>query len=195
MKVGDKKQAAILTIVAVLALGFLFTQLLPGKRVKFQLPVEVRSAEEKPKASEELPLAVIGNPFSHPKLATKPVLAASPGTNFQPDIDKSGHLTPYSPGPLPDAGGTGDPAETAGNDRQEKQVPRVTLTGLMRVDEPLAMLAVENREAKSYAMGDLVAENARLIAIGDNSVTIRVNGKPRELRMGETLGPKKEQSQ
>lgn len=204
MKTGDKKQAVILSVVAVLAIAFLGYQLRPKTKPLVAAGVQEASATATPSEdSEALPLTVIGNPFSHSKLATKspPKQAAAHSPTPAPNsaIDKSGGFSPLDPASVLALAGSGKQSagteESAGASRYEEQAPLVTLTGLMSVDQPLAMLAVNNQEAKAYAVGDLVAEKTRLVKIRDSSVVLEVNGKTRVLGLGETLKPKKESTQ
>jgi hypothetical protein len=217
MKTGNKKQAMILSVVAVLAVAFLVYQLMPAKAKPFSAPASPEvSLTQNASTSQNLSLAVLGNPFSHPKLASKPVVTdvKQPPSS----IDKSGTFAPVSPGALPGAGGgspgqdgrsdsgaagsggaggqgssiPNSPAENAGKDRKEIQGPRIKLTAIMRVGEPVAMLAVNDQPGKTYSEGDLLASNARLIKIGDSSVTVRINGKQHEIATGGSYGAPEE---
>jgi len=192
MKTGNKKQVILLSVVAIGAIAFLVYQLLPSKiRPAFGQPV-ARPASE-PAVDTDFGLALIGDPFSHPKLAVKPVAVS----NAAPvEIDKSGYNPFHIPGLLdatvaPDLGS--NPAENAGAHRQKPQGPQITVVAVMHAGSPVAMLEVNGKEAKSFNEGDLIAPNARLISIGESSVSVRVNGEMHELSTGDSYGSKTEE--
>lgn len=190
MKTGNKTQAVVLSVVAVLAIAFLVYQLMPSQ-VKPLLGSGARTstAAQSPGASQELTLAVLGNPFSHPMLATKP--AAKDVKPPQSQIDKNGKIPPYDPGEPPGATGGASPktpADIAGKDRSKDKGPRIKLTAIMRVGDPVAMLAVDDKPGQAYGEGDLLAPNARLIKIGDSSITVRVSGVEHEIATGDSYG-------
>lgn len=196
MKTGNKTQAVVLSFVAVLAIGFLVYQLLPSKVKPSIAGVAQTGSSVAPSAtadvSQELPLHLIGNPFSHPKLATHVAPAERKAPPPLPvGIDKSGSFTPVLGEPSA-TGGTAEsgsqPAESAGNTRLKQQEPRIKLTAIMRVGDPVAMLEVDNRPGKAYGEGDLLANRATLVSIGDGAVTVRINGVPHEIALGHTYG-------
>jgi hypothetical protein len=207
MKTGDKKQAIALTAVAVLAIGFLGSRLIPSKSATVKA---VRAAEAaKPELGSDvldLPLAVLSNPFSHPKLAVQTVKVdptpTPPQKTPKPDIDK---------GKLPDwAGGTGgdfsppvDPGdpnsgatnteENAGETRKTPRGPRIRVIALMRVGHPLAMLAVNDGSSETFRIGQQILEGVKLAGIGDSFVTVSDFGKLRRIKVGETSDPNQDQ--
>lgn len=215
MKTGDKKQAVILTVVAVLAVGFLGYRLIPAGS---KAVTALRSGEPGVKGASrelQLPLVVTGNPFSHPKLATLPIAATQSPLPNAP-IDKSGTF-PFQPGRPPgasdgsgsgqgpgasDGSGSGQgpgasdgsdsghgPDESAGVIRRLKeQVPRISVIAIMRVERPLAMLSINNTNSRAFYEGDLVAPGVRLVKVGDNVVVVKVNGKLRSIAVGSEIG-------
>lgn len=188
MKTGNKAQAVVLSIVAVLAVGFLIYQLVPSQGKPFLgLAVASASPAQGASAPHELTLAVLGNPFSHPMLATKPVVTHDVK---QPpsQIDKSGTISPVTPGPLPGVNaktGGNPPEDNAGKHRLKVQGPRITLSAIIRVGESVAMLAINDKPGQTFSEGDTLAPNAKLIKIGDSSVTVRVNGIEHEIATGD----------
>ena len=199
MKTGNKNQAIVLSVVAVLAIAFLVYQLLPEKvKPTFAAlsPAQVSTPAGHP--SDDLSLALLGNPFSHPMLATKPAPGAVKPTKApEPQIDKTGSL-PVTFTRLPAAGQDGQaskqPAESAGATRLKDQGPRIKLTAIMRVGDPVAMLEVDDQPAKALGEGDLIAKDSTLVSIGDGMVTIRVRGVEHQIAMGETFGSHEEQT-
>src|SRR5436309_11255519 len=121
MKTGNGRQAMILAIVAILSIGFLVYQLMPAKMRPMVLGGSRQAAGIAPTmdSTDNLSLLVIGNPFSHPKLATKSI-APAPVSEVANGIDKSGQMPvtlgtlPYTDSAIQPASG---PAESAGKDR------------------------------------------------------------------------------
>ncbi len=201
MKTGNKIQALVLGVVAVLAIAFLVYQLMPSQsKPLLGSATRTASTAQGPSASQELSLAVLGNPFSHPMLAAKPIKQDAKQPPSQ--IDKAGMFSPVRP-KLPGVNGDASqpapdyaakdaspnlPADNAGNNRSKVQGPRIQLTAIMRVGEPVAMLAIDDQTGKAFSEGDLLAPNARLIKIRDSSVTVRVNGVEHEIATGDSYG-------
>ena len=66
MKTGNKNQAMALSVVAVLAVGFLVYQLLPAKsKPSFVARAPEVSLAGRPGKVDDMSLVVLGNPFSH----------------------------------------------------------------------------------------------------------------------------------
>jgi len=195
MKTGNKKQAILLSVVAVGAIFFLGHQLMPSKLAAIGLASSAPApATIKIDSGSDLPFALVGNPFSHPKLAVKPVAASQAQLPFS-DIDKSGVFHPLA-SDLPatgsytrDSGST--PEGNAGEDRQKDQAsPEIRLAAVMAVGQPIALLEVNGTEAKEFSVGDQVAEGTKLIKIEDRGVTIKVNGVLHFIAAGGTFGSK-----
>jgi hypothetical protein len=213
MKTGNKNQAMALSVVAVLAVGFLVYQLLPAKsKPSFVARAPEVSLAGRPGKVDDMSLVVLGNPFSHPMLATKEASAPSPAP--APAIDKSGHLPPMavsglpgtdgsaqgsngsadSPGADGGAPGSKGPADSAGNTRLNVRGPRIKLSAILRVGEPVAMLAIDDQPGKTYSEGDLLAPGTRLLSIGDGSVTVRIFGEEHVIATGDTYKPSKDET-
>src|SRR5207248_2027131 len=113
-------------------------------------------------------------------------------------IDKSGSFAPVAVRILPEtdseAGAAKQPAESAGKNRLNVHGPRIKLTAIMRVGEPVAMLAVDDQPGRAFGEGDLLAPLTRLISIGDGSVTVRIHGIEHQIATGETFGASEEQT-
>ena len=193
MKTGNRNQAVILSVVALGAIAFLVIQLLPAK-IRPTLGGSISQPVAGAPVSTDYALTLVGDPFSHPKLAIKPVAISS--KSVPSDIDKSGHI-PVQPG-APDGVVTpvsgSNPADIAGGHRQKPQGPVITVVAVVHAGTPVAMLEVAGKEARSFKEGDLLAPNARLISIGDNSVIVLVNGEVFDISTGDTYGSKTEET-
>jgi hypothetical protein len=193
MKAGNKKQAAILSVVAVGAIGFLIYQLVPSKVGNLAAAITgsgSNAAAAPSSAPDNLSLLVLGAPFSHPKLAAKPVVALA-APQMPSDINKNGK-DPFNPGAPTDANSStttpAGPDESAGEGQQEKKGPSIRVTAIMIVDQPIAMLSVDGGDAKQYSEGDQLSDRTRLISIGESSVTVRINGALHQIATGQTYG-------
>jgi len=191
MKVGDKKQATILFIVAIGAIAFLAIQLVPGE-IKSPLGGLAASANQTggPALATELPLMVAGDPFSHPKLATKPAPKEQPA---EPPRDINTGYGPFSPpglgNPNSEPNSAAGPEESAGNSQQKPQGPQIALMAVMQAGTPVAMLQVGSNQPKNYAEGEIVADNVRLIKVADSYVLVRVYGTVHRIATGDTYQP------
>src|SRR5689334_6695374 len=136
MKTGNKNQAIILAVIAVGAVAFLVIQLLPAKIRPTLAGLAQRQVVEPP-VSTDFALTLVGDPFSHPKLATKPVTVVS--SSVPSDIDKSAYNPIHWPG-LPEITPAADPgskpAENAGEHRQKPQGPQITVVAVMQAGTP-----------------------------------------------------------
>lgn len=189
MKTGNKNQATILGIVAVGAIGFLVIQLIPAKirpmlgQGPAAIPVVAPTS-----MPVDLPLALVGDPFSHPKLAVK-APPTQAGQSFQPDI--TGNI-PLMFGGLPTAVGqvqpTGSTEDIAGKDRLKLQGPQITVLAVMDAGTPVAMLQVGGKEAKTYRAGDALAKHVRLILVGHSFVEVKIGEDVVKIENGDTYG-------
>lgn len=196
MRTGDVKQAVILSVVALAALVFLGVRVPP--RGSSLLPMLGGAPRETVSATlptgESLPLALVGNPFSHPKLA--PPQQRPAAANPRPDIDKSGGFAPMAVDELPNPNGrpTSDPPEeSAGIARQQEQEPRISLNAIMRVEGPVALLSLNRGKAELHKSGDELTKGVRLVDIGQTEVTLSVFGRKRVLQVGGSLGNSEKQ--
>ena len=205
MKMGDKNQAVILSLVAVGAVAFLVFQLMPGK-VKSSLMGSSASPSQAPSVATvaELPLMVTGDPFSHPKLAIKPPPKT---TAVEPQRDISGHL-PVNPGlgnpalgsdsgsdSTSDSGsdsgsssGLG-PEDSAGKSQQKAKGPQITVMAVLQAGTPVAMLQVGSNESRTYAEGEMLAAGIRLVKVGDSYVLVRIHGVIHQISTGDSYQP------
>lgn len=208
MKTGNKKQAIVLSIVALAAIGFLVMQVLPSKVKNSLAAITGRTPDVvATQVPTNLPLALIGDPFSHPKLAVKPpvpVQTGQPALNGRigvfhppavPDANGdsgsgtgsgAGGNTGGSSGTNSDSGTTSGPAENAGGSQQKQQGPQITVLAVMQAGTPVAELQVANNDAQMYSEGALLAKGTRLLKISESGVEIRLNGVVHKIATGET---------
>ena len=73
MKTGNKNQAVMLSVVAVGAIAFLVIELMPAKMRPSLAQILPTAGKTEPSivVTNDLPLTLVGDPFSHPKLALK----------------------------------------------------------------------------------------------------------------------------
>lgn len=194
MKVGDKKQAVILSVVAIGAIAFMGMQLIP-KGARF---VATAGKPEAPATVEPEPvtlqLAVLSNSFSHPKLA--PEKPDTPEVEpLEPD-ELSRKMTGEIFAPmLPPIQGMAiqrvvaddpEPEENAGSDRKSQQEPlTLKVTGIVDVGEPVAFISVRKKASRPVKVGERIEPGVRLLEIRDNVVTVRIGDERVKLELGE----------
>jgi hypothetical protein len=57
----------------------------------------------------------------------------------------------------------------------------------MSAETLVAVLEIDGKDATAYKEGDLLAKNARLVAIHEGYVSVRINGTVHDLRAGDTF--------
>lgn len=177
METGDPKQVAVLAVVAVVALGFVFTRL-PGKG----LPTPPIAASAKPPAvvsrAGEPPL--LRDPFSHPRLAPpKPKPTAVPETGSvrlakAPDsligtLPPLGPLTGVASAPI-----TVEATKPASKP-PKPPAPSTTIIGLEAVagaGDAVAFLAVGDAESQPFHASERVLGTIRLVRVDDGRVVL-----------------------
>ena len=196
MILGDKKQVTILGLVALLAIGFLVTQLIP-KGGKFVASV---TAEPTKQAAEveavSLPLEVSGNPFSHAKLAPEEAKDAEGNGGL------SGSVEPLMPNlegleinsaeymaTLWEHEQNKKPVENAGESRKEEEKApfNLKLKGFAGGTTPMAFIEVRGRTGVPYVEGDELEQGVHLLRIREESIDVRVGKKIITLKLNEEL--------
>jgi hypothetical protein len=190
MKTGNKNQAVMLSIVAVGAIAFLVIQLMPGKNRPFlggsPAPAQTDGAVHVP---TDLPLALVGDPFSHPKLAVKEVVEPK-----QPPSELTGDIPvrPLVIGPrLPNPAGvvsSSNTEDSAGDNRQKQQGPQISLVGIMDAGTPVAMLQIAGKDQETFREGAMLDKDVWLLQIGHSFVKVLVRGEVHRIEPGETYG-------
>ena len=202
MKVGDKKQAILLSLVAVGAIAFLFSQLggtlKGGNPVPRLLAAMAGSPEPARTEASEYPQVVTRDAFSHPKLemATMKAAAAvaSPAKAEEKPAKDAGSAQPPSFASMPTdpswfKTNSEDPNKPAENTRRadkENEAPGVSikLLATMRASEWRAMLQVGSGDSIVVSQGQTLAEGIRVTKIGESGVTLRHDGKAFSLTVG-----------
>lgn len=204
MKVGDKRQATALSLVAIGAIGFLIYSIIP------QAAKAVRAAGAKPAVEtgevQVVNLVLNHDPFYHPLL--KAHLQAEndsvkADTNEEPTPKPlSGRLGEQDLGPLPAASigpyepdasyrpgakesPSGDHSKPTSSTGPDKAKPiMLTLQGTMKIDRASAIIALGDGDGKAYSIGDIVLPGVRLVGVGDQLAEISYHGKKIRLTLG-----------
>jgi hypothetical protein len=156
MKVGDKKQATILMIVAVGAIAFLVIQFIPkGKQALARVIASAVSKEPKlgvTAPDNSLPAQLQSDPFSHPLLATKlevkatdsgPTGAEPPGDKMPYEPPRGDIEGPQLPAPTGDMSKFGSVKNAGINQEVTMGVGQtISLRAVMRVNSQVAILGL-----------------------------------------------------
>lgn len=201
MKASDPKQVAVLSVVAVGAIGFLgYTLFGGGKPSKPMRLVREAEAETPGGTADKLPAEMVGDPFFHPKLvkleeeaSTKPVEhpagQTEPSKSASPNVPRlppmQGTL-PVSPFGVRYTVAPPQPAEDTGTNRKEERAGlRIALTAIVKVDQSMALLSLGGKDTQTFRVGQTLGEDIRLVAIGEDSITVATKGGKRRIRIGE----------
>jgi hypothetical protein len=138
----------------------------------------VRRSEAKPPEVAsllDLPETILGNPFSHPRLAEGP-------TPQMPSTEELGEIQPLNPerdgfnirriiGSIP---GVGAPEQTTGaNRKQSGDIPPLTLSAVVEAGQPVAFISAGDEESMPYKVGEIIVPGARLVSIKADYVVVR----------------------
>ena len=205
MRVGDKKQVAILSVVAVAAVIVLATQL--GSTVKVNAVPRLLAAisggqplHQGEAPHEPVPEVVTRDAFSHPKLemvaaktpkpagdspAKEPLVAKQPA-----DVAGSLGSMPTDPGWFqtnPDS--NLKPAEITRGAEKENEAPGVPvkLLATMRASAWRAMIQVGTGDSTVVSQGQTLAEGIQITKIGEEGITLRQGAKTSTLKVGGEL--------
>lgn len=197
MILGDKKQVTILGVVALLAIGFLVTQLIP-KGSKFIASVDAEPTKQAAEVeSVSLPLEVSGNPFSHAKLAPEEDKKTQGAQN-----GLEGGLEPLAPNlegieinsaeyaaTLWEHEQNKKPDEDAGKTRKEEEKApfNLKLTGFAGGTSPMAFIRVRGRTGVPFEEGDQLEQGVYLLRIREQSIDVRIGKKVISLALNEEL--------
>jgi len=200
VRTGNKMQVAVLSIVALGAVGFLAFQMMPSKLQPLVAVLTPSSSPSSPVVyNDHLPMTLVGNPFSHPALAVKPpaTQAAKQGPPAPVDgvvepISKGGRLPPARDSQQDDSSA---PAESAGKDRKQQQGPSLRVAAVVAVGTPIAMIEVAGKDAQSYSPQDLIAPGVRLLKISDSGVIVRDHGTEVQIPVGKPYDPQAKENE
>lgn len=185
MKTGNKQQAMILCVVAVLAVGFLIWQILPGKKsLATARAADASTSSGGQLVALDLPRYVIGSPFSHSRLAPE-----DDGSGAEVPIGALTGVLPFAiPGDVQIRRNGVAPEENAGETRQQERTPsQLTLSAIMRLDKPVAIFSSDIDSGSPYEVGDVLANNVRLIRIADGAVVLQMGKGIKTLHVGEDV--------
>lgn len=200
MNVGDKKQAALLSVVAVGAIGFLITQLggaLKGpNRVPNLISSLAASADRPANPTSDYPEVVTRDAFAHPKLESvslksKPVEPPPHLNTAESGRGTSGSGVNVDPLPSDPTWFTvhpesaDHPSESADKATKGLEAARtsVKLTATMRTSKWTALMQV-GTETYEVTQGQTLATGLRVIKIEEDSVTIDRGGKTETIAVG-----------
>jgi hypothetical protein len=215
VKTGDPRQAMVLGVVAVAAVGFLAFQLLPKGGSPAPAPpaesVAVDAAPPPgPAAPSRLPLKVMNlqlshDPFSHPRLAGRT-------SGDRPAPDDPEDLPAREPGresvanglaPLPgvlavdglslrpveDPGGTGTEDRDAPrqNLQEERRSLSVRISAIVAAGAPVAMIGVAGEPTRMYRTGEALGPGVVVEGITETEVVLRTPHGVRKLKAGDEV--------
>lgn len=214
MRVGDPKQARILSVVAVGAVAFVIIQLLPGggstvgkvsQQIQDRLQGRQDENEEASVGTRKYPAMLARNVFDHPYLSkSKPDSndsadvaesgesvdrGSKPSESRQDRDDASGVLPPALPG-LP-------PFDTVPSDQGKATVATktageavkptiITIDGVILRPSPTALISIDS-QSMTPAVGDMVAKGYRLQKITEDGVILSRKGKQKTVPVGGSL--------
>ena len=214
MKTGDPKQAAILSIVAVGAVGFLFSQLRGKGAGPLAATSRVAANESASTAgdSPELPSSLYGDPFNHPILI-KMAIAAKQGDKpkSQDPPKKEIHIPPLTLGPFGSVMGTGeddvlpdpsDASEKKGGEKRQPSTPdaqqaaqappkppALHLSAIVSATHAVALMRVGDGSTQEFLPGQKMADGVVLQSIAEDHVVISFGHKTFSIHVGSTLQP------
>jgi hypothetical protein len=191
-------------VFATGAVGFLaFSVAGLGKTVVSRMSALPRGPDDARTSETTLPLELLGDPFSHPKLTSAAAeveasMTATPpsGEGEAPPSLPGGRggfsgLAPFNVGIGPRLPNGEQPAETAGGNRDIEGGRRlsVALSAIVKVNRAVALLSVNDGESRAFRKGDLICPGLRLVEIGAGAVTLRTPQKTFELKVGGEAKP------
>lgn len=203
MKVGDKRQAIVLSVVALGALGFLASQFIGATKASspvqsLLVAITGQGAPEHPTPAT-YPQIVTRDAFSHPKLemtsltkdSVKPVMKDAPPNESRPANAAPERVTgalPSDPGWLKtvpeDAKG---PEENTGKAEKENEASGISirLLATLRASSWRAILQVGSEDPVEVSPGQVVAKGVLITKIGDEGVTIAHANRKVTILVGE----------
>jgi hypothetical protein len=216
LKTGNKKQATILAIVAVGALAFLIVQFLPAKGRGSLIALVTGRTEEPSNAidSSGLPLVLVRDAFSHPKLAlaredAKP--AQDSAAPSQGQLRGTLGVDGFSPATVDSLPGTIEGSESGiaddsdmdppptgrlpeENTRPSQQVNKaamrkLVLRAVVLAGHSVAFISIDGEPERTFREGEAVVPGIRVMAINRDGVKLKIGGKLRFVAVGQEVGP------
>lgn len=196
MEAGNPKQVAVLSVVAVVAIGFLFTRMRSSDLPKMAQAIVDKATGRTPIAPPAYPM--VADPFSHPKLA----VAKTSDNPVSGETDKPA-MPPFLSGTLPPAGNGETPAGEIGNTKTEPLKPDdpskntvatvvpegtdVLLEGTAGATDAVAFLSINGAESQPFRAKDFIKTKStkgkvRLLRVEDGAAVF--SGPKGELTIG-----------
>lgn len=208
MKIGDQKQAVILSVVAVGAIGFLVLQLKgKGGSVAALNGSGAANTTSPSHTLADIPTTLYGDPFSNAVLikqdeTKKPPDKATPKSgppNTKLHVDATdGGYAPEDPdimgaiGPkLPGATADGDGKKSLRQGPEVPKPPELELEGIVSAGHPQAFIAINGGSPIAFRQGSAIAPGVVLKKIYDNKIDLTIAGhkKTATLTVGSKLQP------
>lgn len=183
MTTGDPKQAAILGIVAVAAIGFVIFRIIPQGETPRSIATSPRMAQPKDEKTEKaFPTLVLSNAFWHQKISepkvAKPTIE-KPASNGKPGAGTK----PVSP--FPRMEGTLRPVEIAGNDQQIAGEPTVTVAAIIGSPQRREALIQFGTEELHKAVVGSKFGDLKVIEITETAVKVQIGKAVIRIAVGE----------
>lgn len=199
METGDPKQVAVLSVMAVGAVGFLFTRM-GGKHAE---PPKMAAAQRAAAGPASVALTLLHDPFSHPHLATKPTKPSAEAPEEEPKGAPSPLMGSLPAASILDPGSIGKDAPVtavlppAGPLIAKKNhappraaVPSPKTIGLEAIagaSATVAFLSVDGAESRPFGPREAVTPSVRVLRVEDGQVVL--TGPHGKLTLG--VGEKK----
>jgi hypothetical protein len=201
VKVGNKAQVVVLSVVAVLAVAFLFFQL-KGKGQPGNTPNASATNTPPPNAvatDTDLPQTVYVDPFDSPNLIRQPQektsdqgqLASNDPKQSKhlmwPGISLDGDMPPVMVGNL-GAKPTNDPVKKVATPVQPEKGPHLVLGGIVSGRTPAVLVAINGGEPQEFSIGQTVIKGITVAAIRDGEIDLKIGAKRlKTLLVGQEL--------
>lgn len=180
MTTGDPKQAAILAIVAIGALGFVVYRILPRPDSTASIPLSPRVSKPASEAKKDMPTVVISNAFWHSKIGEKRTTPTPAGSKRL--VETEGPILPVSP--FGRSLGPARPDENTGNDQQLRQGPTISVTAIIGSENRHEALVRFGTQEWKVRVGTKI-EDVMVVAITDTTVRIRIGDREFVVAVGE----------
>ena len=194
MKAGDARSTRILFFVAVAAIAFGVIEAIPSGAREREADV-IRPAERTAvSAPATAPLEVSNDAFSSPILARRERIDTRPSLTggmraVEPFIPQIGGMLPGSAAVSPPGEVTGKPASpvNAETTRQMERAPKRTilLTGIVTVGDPVALIAVDGKDSRTFRIGEQLGPGIKLLAVEDRRAVIGFEHQRKVIYLGQ----------
>jgi len=197
MEAGNPKQVAVLSVVAVLAIGFLVTRMRGNDLPKIAQAIVDKATGRAAVMPPSYPM--VSDPFSHPKLAVTQAVATTTGTEAEKPMMPPflvGELPPAGERPLPANVPSGEIGQTTteplkpAEPKTEKAVPEGTeilLEATAGATDTVAFISIGGAESQPFHANDFLKSasfrgKVRLLRVDDGAIVL--SGPKGELTIG-----------